>query len=519
MSEVTQPRLVRGKKLPVAVLATALVALLAFAPLASATPDPVKSGSTTLNLEKSFTKYLGTFGIKISPIGKTKVKGTKVTFKVTGGSIDPTNGKGTLTHSGGLTFKAGKMKAQVKALEVNTTKKVVTGKVGGKKVALAKISGVSSSRNGFGVNLNAKKIKLTPAAANKLNKALGFAGGKPLPFLKNKNIGSSKSSEQPTTVALVPGGNMTFNLNTELANKLSNVKANVNTLTGTTVLGANLYSFPITGGNFSASGTAGTVQSGGGLSLVQNLSIAGKKLDTNITLGGFWYDLQAKTITVEVSATSTASKDLNLGALGRSSVADVTIGGVIADPKTRSVAVQNSSAVLQPLSGEVLNGFVKVYAEYAKGSKELEALKSKEEAEALGKEALTSKAEAEALGKAALEAKAEAEALGKEAQELGAEAVKLEGEGKTAEAKVKAEEAQEAKEEAEEAQEEAEVLGAAAEAKKKDAETKGAAAEAKKKDAETKIGEAGPTKEKVEKDNAIAGGQSLGLISFSGQAQ
>jgi hypothetical protein len=484
MSEVTQPRSARGKKLPVAALATALVALLAFAPLASATPDPVKSGSTTLNLEKSFTQYLGTFGIKISPIGKTKVKGTKATFKVSGGSIDPTTGKGTLTHSGGLTFKAGKKKAQVKGLEINTTKKIVTGKVGGKKVALAKISGVSTSRNGFGVNLNAKKVKLTPAGANKLNQALGFAGGKPLPFLKNKSIGSSKSSEQPSTVALVPGGNMTFALNSELATKLSNVKANVNTLTGTTVLGNNTYSFPITGGNFASTGTAGTVQSGGGLSLVQNLSIAGKKLDTNITLGGFWYDLQAKTITVEVSATSTASKDLNLGALGRSSVADVTIGGVIADPKTRSVAVQNSSAVLQPLSGEVLNGFVKVYAEYAKGGKELEALKAKEEAEAAGKDA---------------------EKLGGEAKVLGEEAAKLkkEGEDNAEPAKLL----------------EAKAKGEQAEAKGGEALQQKKVAEDKKAEAEKDLAEAGPTKEKVEKDNAIAGGQSLGLISFSGQAQ
>ncbi|HEY2715506.1 MAG TPA: HtaA domain-containing protein [Solirubrobacterales bacterium] len=428
-------------------------------------------------MNKQFAKYIGTFGIKVSPIGKTKIKGSKATFKVTGGSFDPTSGKGTLTHSGGLTFKAGKKKAQLKALEVNTSKKTVTGRLGGKKVVVAKTAGVSFSRNGFGVNLVVKKVKLTPAAANALNKALGFAGGKPLPFQKNKLIGSSKSSEQPKTTTLVPGGSMTLALNSELATKLSNVKANIQTLTGTTVLGNNTFSFPITGGTFAPNGTAGTVQSGGGLSLVQNLSIAGKSLDTNITLGGVWYDLQAKTLTVEVSATSTASKDLNLGSLGRSSVADVTIGGVIADPKTRSVAVQNSSAVLQQVSGEVLNGFVKVYAEYAKGSKELEALKSKEEAEKLGAEAI--------------QLKTEAEKDKKEAEDLA-------GEGKFAEAGVKQ---------------------AEAEAKGKEAAEKGKAAEDKKAEAEKKVAEGQPTKEQVEKDNAIAGGQQLGLVSFSGQAQ
>jgi hypothetical protein len=477
MHEVTQPRRVRGL-LSVAFAATGLLALLAFAPLASATPDPVASGTTTVTLNKQFTEYLGTFGIKISPIAKAKVKGTKATFPVTGGSVDPTTGKGTLTHSGGLTFKAGKKKAKLKALEVNTSKKKITGKLGGKKVVVAKIAGVSSSRNGFGVNLVAKKVKLTPAAANALNKALGFAGGKPLPFQKNKLIGSSKSSEQPSTVTLVPGGNMTVALNQELVTKLSNAQVNIGTLTGTTTLPGNTFSFPITGGNFAPNGTAGTVQSGGGFSLAQNLTLSnGTKLDTNITLGGLWYDLKAKTITVEVSATSTASKELNLGALGRSSVADVSIGGVIADPKTRSVAVQNSSAVLQPVSGEVLNGFVKVYAEYTKGSKELEA---------------------KALGEEAAKAGAEAEKEGAEAKVLGEEAVKLAGEGKLAEAAAKQ---------------------AAAEAKKASAEAKGALALSKKVAAEAKLAEAKPAGEKFAKDNAIAGGQQLGLVSFSGQAQ
>jgi hypothetical protein len=446
--------------LPATFVAAALVALLALAPLASAAPDPVAKGTTTLTLNKGFAKYLGTFGIKVSATGKAKVKGAKAILPVTGGSVDPTNGKGTLTHSGGLTFKAGKSKASLKAIELNTKKKVVTGKLGGKKVVLAKIAGASSSRNGFGANLIAKKVKLTPAAANALNKALGFAGGKPLPFQKNKLIGSSKSEEQPSTTTLVPGGNMTLALNSELATKLSNVKANINTLPGTTVLGNNLYSFPITGGTFAPNGKAGTVQSGGGLSLAQNLKLSnGTTLDTTIGLGGVWYDLQAKTLTVEVSATSTASKELNLGALGRSSVADVTIGGVIADPKTRSVAVQNSSAVLQPLSGEVLNGFVKVFAGFA-GATDPEVVK-------LTKEAETDKAEAEAAKAAAM---------------------KLAGEGKLPEAAVEQKKAED---------------------KGKEAEAKAAAAKAR----------FDAVSAQVVSANTIAGGQQLGLVSFSGQAQ
>ena len=50
-----------------------------------------------------------------------------------------------------------------------------------------------------------------------------------------------------------------------------------------------------------------------------------------------YLDLSAKTVTVEVVAQSNAEsegkKPLNLGNLGRSSIADLTVTGVTADPR------------------------------------------------------------------------------------------------------------------------------------------------------------------------------------------
>jgi hypothetical protein len=89
----------------------------------------------------------------------------------------------------------------------------------------------------------------------------------------------------------------------------------------------------------------------------------GSFLETEITLGNMWLDLSAKTVTVEVVAKSNASESLNLGNLGRSSIADLTVTGVTVDPTARTVSV-SSSAVLQPISAEVLEGFVKVYQAY-----------------------------------------------------------------------------------------------------------------------------------------------------------
>lgn len=364
MNQATQPRMAMGTKLPLAALAAALFALLAFAPFAQATPDPVASGKTVVTLNKGWTNYLKTFGIKIQKVGSVKVKGTKVTFKVSGGEMDPTNGLGTLNLAGGLKFKAGKKSATVKGMVLNTGKSSLTAKVSGKKVKFATLKGLSYTRNGFGVNVSLKNMKLTGAAAKQLNKKTGYAKGKPKPFLGGKKIGKSSSESQPSTVAIIPGGNVSFKADQELLLKLKDVETSAAVIAPTTEKGFGDYELPITGGNIAPSGAAGQVQTAGGLLLTQKLDKGdGSFLETEITLGNMWLDLSAKTVTVEVVAKSNASSALNLGNLGRSSIADLTITGVTADATARTVSV-SSSAVLQPISAEVLEGFVLVYQAY-----------------------------------------------------------------------------------------------------------------------------------------------------------
>lgn len=363
MTEATQPRMARGTKLPLAVLAAALFALLAFAPFASAAADPVESGSATVTLNNGFVKSLKKKGVKILKIKPAKLKGKKATFPVVGGEVDPTNGAGTLKLGGGLKFKHGKKKAPVKALVIDTKKKGLFGKVAGKKVKLTTLAGWTYTRAGFGVAMTVKKMKLTKAAAKKLNKKLGFKKGKK-PFVGNKMLGKAKAEEQPATVTVLPGGNVNFKANQELLLKLKDVETEAKVIAPTTEKGLGNYELPITGGTIAPSGAAGVVQTAGGLLLTQKLPTSPTTaLETEITLGNMWLDLSAKTVTVEVIAKSNASSSLNLGNLGRSSIADLTITGVSADAAARTVSV-SSSAVLQPISAEVLEGFVKVYQAY-----------------------------------------------------------------------------------------------------------------------------------------------------------
>ena len=96
MTESTRPRMARGRMLPVGILAAALFALLAFAPFASAAPDPIESGNTTLTMNNNWFKNPKTFGIKIQKVKPGQAQGQEgVPSPSPGGEMDPTNGLGT----------------------------------------------------------------------------------------------------------------------------------------------------------------------------------------------------------------------------------------------------------------------------------------------------------------------------------------------------------------------------------------------------------------------------------------
>lgn len=371
MTEATQPRMARGTKLPAAVLAAALFALLAFAPFASAAADPVASGSATVTLNNGFFKTLKKQGVKIHKIGAAKVKGKKVTFPVTGGEMDPITGAGTLNLGGGIKFQAGKRKAPVKALVVDTTKKGLFAKVAGKNLKLAKIAGYTFTRAGFGVALNINKLKLTGSAAKRLNNKLGFKQA-PKPFKANRLMAKANAEEQPSTVAVVPGGNTALTLSKAALAKLKNIgpegpegsrpfEVKLSLIPPATLLGISgegtpIAGFPIAGGTISPAGTAGVVQHTGGIKLVQDLEAAGKneKGQTTLEMNNIWLDLQTKTASVEVTITNPKTPEANLGPLGRVSIADILLTGVAADPATRRVTV-NGTATLQAVTAATLN--------------------------------------------------------------------------------------------------------------------------------------------------------------------
>jgi hypothetical protein len=427
MSESTRLGRARGKMLPVSIVAAALIAMLVIVPLASAaTPNPISSGSTTITLKSSVTKSLKKAGAKISAVKPAKIKGSKITLPVTGGEVEATTGKGTIAHGGGLKIKAGKKTVAIKSISVNSKSSSVSAKVGGKTVKLATLAGVSATRSGFGNSIVAKKLKLTSAGAKALNKALapkptkGQKKAKAM-FKANTVLGGSSTQAEPETDNVLSSGNMTFVGDTTAFGKLAKAGVTIETIAPTTLTGTTAVS-PLNGGTISPAGTTGTVTSSGGLKLTQKLTLTHQthpEANTSITLGSIGVDLAAKTASVEVIGESTfvdptklpkEEKPLNLGNLGRSSIADLTITAT-PSPATRSVSI-TANGTIQPVAAEVLNGFVKVHQ--VKRTEELAEEDAKKAfIEAIEKSEPITEEEAQKIGekKGAEEAAVEAKAL------------------------------------------------------------------------------------------------------------
>jgi len=391
MTDVSQPLMARGTKLSAGIMAAALFALLAFAPFASAAPDPVGSGTTTVTLKSGVVNAWKKQGVKLSKVSPATLKGSKLALPVnaTGSTLDPTTGLGVVNLSGGLKFKAGKKSAQVKSLVLDTTKKSLSASVAGKKMKMASVAGFTFARNGFGVNLTIKNLKLTGSAAKQLNKKLGYTGKKGKgkakgkasvskttspPFKANQAFGSAAAETQPSTVVVLPGGNATLALSAASLQKLQEVgpppgpgpgpfSVKLDPVPPTSVVAAGpppTVAFPITGGTLSPAGSAGTLQTAGGLKLTQDLELApppGTNGVTTLTLGNIYVDMATKQATVEVVVANPKNAKANLGNLGRVSIADISLTGATfaADPVNHTISLQNATASLQAVTAATLN--------------------------------------------------------------------------------------------------------------------------------------------------------------------
>ncbi len=151
-------------KLPSGLLALTLLTFACAAP-ASATYDPIGSGTTKLTLDKGFLSFLQENGIALSAKAGAKR------------NVDPTIG------------------------------------MGGGQLKVATSAKRSSARSGFGTRYSVKQLKLTAKVATRLNKKLRPEA----PFAQGQIVGTLITNAQPRLVTILAQGRATVLLDPAFA--------------------------------------------------------------------------------------------------------------------------------------------------------------------------------------------------------------------------------------------------------------------------------------------------------------
>lgn len=152
--------------------------------------------STAVDLNPDTAKVLADNHVMVAPVGPATAAQsggtTTVTFPITGGhvAIYPQNDlpfiRGSVMHSGGLTFLAGDKSLTATNFIVDPGASTLTATVGGQQVQLLDLDGhnvkVTKDAQGM-VHLDGTVAELSTAAANALNQTFGvsiFKQGIPL---------------------------------------------------------------------------------------------------------------------------------------------------------------------------------------------------------------------------------------------------------------------------------------------------------------------------------------------------
>lgn len=338
----------RLRLVPIAVALAAMFAALVWAPAASATSDPLASGNADLHLKRGFKRKLNNIDVTLVKWGNGRVKDNSVVMlNVNGGSLDPTNGQGTVENSGGFKFKYKKRTVPITEIEVNTIKNTAFAKVADARMRFAFLAGpYSYVRNGFGVDVKSTKLRLSGKAARRINNRLGM--GKQMPLRGGRVMSNTWATTQPSTVTILPQNTATLAGNVGTLGKFAT--KGINPFTQITAIAPGVkpnltsFNFPITGGALALDLSSGMLNTSGGVQIAKPAGAT----------------MQLTNIGVDF-ATLVALTDLTIlptpGNAGRASIADIVTTGaaIVVDPAARTFTVTGAVANIQAVAAATLN--------------------------------------------------------------------------------------------------------------------------------------------------------------------
>jgi hypothetical protein len=314
----------------------------ALAPAARATNDPLQGGTAKLILDKRFAAFLAKDKVKLAAKAPARHKGSAYVLPVSGGSLDPTTGRGEIETEGVLAYTGARGKLPLREVAVKTTHSPLVAKLGGSQLKLATSPSPSFKRAGFAGTFTAAKLALSVKAATRLNKKLRPK----VPFTAGQPLGTLIASPLPRLVAVKEAsGGAAISFDLAFLAKLEGLFVSVNPIHPAEHSGPN-FSFPLTiGGQLSPQGTEGTLRTGGAIEMLQ---LGGGQLFWQEP----WLDLGARTLSAEAELEPTPAFP---GKVGRTGVLTAAPGAFATDPKSRGLSEGAIALTLSAAGAAELN--------------------------------------------------------------------------------------------------------------------------------------------------------------------
>lgn len=351
MSKEGQPTRWR-RSLLVAVAAVA-TGLLAFVPAASAARDPIAGGETDLHLKKGMERKLNNLGAAIQGVGAGNVSGRKIDLEARDGMLDPTDAQGFVEVRGGFKLVRGNRGTAVWNITVNTAKGAVYAKVAGARMQLGTLLIGTSSRDGFGVRFKYAKLALTPKAAKRISNRLGLRGARRING--GRVLSNTFAAVQPQTVTVVKGSATLTASGTALAKlaaKGVKIPSGISPLAPATQPTPTSLLVPVSGGSLAPDGSAGTVQTTGGVQIVKDA----EPFDPTVRLANASFDFGANAVEVTLEL---LPKPPFPGAAGTPTLASIVLpkDAVTANPVTRQIAIDGEARLRSDAATTLNNVF------------------------------------------------------------------------------------------------------------------------------------------------------------------
>ena len=156
-------------------LTFSVAALLLAAAPATSQATIVAGGTTTLRIDRGFSKRLAAAGVGLSGVTPGTSSGRAAQFPIVGGQLRDA-GVGVLTQKGALKFSGGGRSVILRKLGLSTTHARLSATIGAKSLVVATFEGPFATRDGFGIEVEGHDMHLTPPAAALLNRKLGQPG-------------------------------------------------------------------------------------------------------------------------------------------------------------------------------------------------------------------------------------------------------------------------------------------------------------------------------------------------------